>query len=195
MLLLSSENSNTCVSPVIDSTEYLNEGSGQSVPIAILDPKRCPNFKFSLAHVDPNLGGSYKRISLPRVEKEPEIRKVNQAVRANIDSIETRDGAHRTALSQTPPVLYAIPGKPDVYIAVFQNTLIPGDETHVLYAKGIVSKIHGAANTAAAFTLANRVFVHYTFTCNIGCGYRGDFIVEISERGASVVFFDDSSST
>lgn len=194
VLLLGNEGSETCVSSVTERMSIENEALGQEIPISIIDPETCSDFRFSLTHSNPSLARSYRHISLGRVEDISITRKVNAAVRVKSSLIEATGGEHRTVLSNELPVLYGIPAKPDFYIAVFQNDLIPGDETHVLYARGVVSKIHGAARIILAFALADRIFVYYKFTCNIGCGYRGDFIVEITDEGAKVVFFDASWS-
>lgn len=194
VILLGSQGSETCVSAVIESKESINEVLGTRIPIAVLDPKSCFDFRFSLAHFNSNATGSYRRIYLPEITDGPLVAKVNAAVRAKASLIETRDGEHRTALSDTLPTVYAIPAKPEVYIAVYQNALIPGDETHVLYANGVVSKIHGAAKIVSVFALGEHTFVHYAFTCNLGCGYRGDFVVEIGDNGFSQVFYDSSWS-
>jgi hypothetical protein len=191
--LLGSESSTTCNAKSIGHYRYVSEVL--SVDMTDLDTSACQGFKYALAYKKPDVLQRYQRIELANVRDLSTAKQVDLRVRSQSSAVEQAQGEHRTALAAAAPAVYALPVGQDVYLAVYENKLIPGDQTHILYVQGTAKRIHGAAELRNAFFLNQRFYLHYHFTCRIGCGYVGDFVVEITSSGFTHVFLDSSWST
>ena len=169
---------------------------GDDFFLSKLNLGRCQNFHFNLAVVK-SKPYSYKLIKPSDVRDEAVITKIDRAIRQQRYSIESNGGIqHPWQLPEDNPKILKLPNQPaETFIVIYKNAAPSGDEIHMLYSSGKIKLIHGAATIKGFFSLNNRYFIHYKFTCQIGCGWRGEFIIEFSGKDFKMVMFDDSGST
>lgn len=195
VVLLGADRPETCVTKGIDRVEVPRE-VGRGIVLTVLDNKPCPNFKFTIAYIGVNPSvRDYRPQSLAKVTNLRIVQKIDKAIREHSERFEAQGGEHPTLLPKEDyPAVYAVPGEDDQYIAIYENAAPARDQIHVLYSKGNVHSIVGAAKMVSAFRMNETLFIHYKFSCHIGCGWMGDFIFAITGRGVERVLFDDSWS-
>lgn len=193
--LLHRSESKTCETVSISTFIFTNEASGKEIPITRISSAGCEKFPFAVVVRGDDVS-EYKYGGLEQVHDSDVIRRIDGDVRRRHQLVEVAEGEHRTALTEKLPRLFRmLDVKQETYIAVFDNKLLPGDETHVFYSRGSVKRIHGAAKLSSAFSINGQPFLHYKFSCSLGCGWRGDFIASIGDANFQIVLFDDSWST
>lgn len=195
LFLLGSQDSTTCLARA--KTSFESQWDSGSFPLTYVDTTPCPKFRFKLA-VKAKTDLPYRLLkpeSLPSPTSEVQ-REIETSIRRAAPKINPSGPEHLLALSAARPLIFRFPSMDrDTYIAVFESSETPGDQAHFLYARGNVKLIHSAASISSVFSLGNRHFIHYTFTCRVGCGYGGDFVVQFPEAGFRVEMFDASGST
>lgn len=169
---------------------------GDDFFLSKLNLGRCQNFHFNLAVVKSKLR-SYKLIKPSLVQEKAVIAKIDGDIRQQQYSIESKGGMqHPWQLPEDNPKILKLPNQPaETFIVIYKNAAPSGDKTHMLYSSGKIKLIHGAATIKGIFSLNNSYFIHYKFTCKIGCGWNGEFIIEFSGKDFKMVMFDDSGST
>ncbi|HEX5330194.1 hypothetical protein [Sulfuricurvum sp.] len=194
LLLLGSQSSATCFASTNHGFE-LDWGS-DSLPVTTIDTKDCPEFRFELA-VKSKAKIPYRLLKQESLQSPPsEIqREIESTIRSTIPTIESSGFEHPLGLAPVKPKIFRFPSmERDSYIAVFENSETPGDQVHFLYTHRTVKLIHPAASISSIFSLGNKYFIHYKFTCRIGCGDGGDFIVQFPQSGFLVEMSDASMS-
>lgn len=160
----------------------------------ILD--ECRKFHWGLAFIGGRAAPHFKILRTYAVPDTDVAREVEKQIRLRADEIGHGRTEHPIKLSDKPPVLISLPSQArDTYIATFQNVSGAQDPTHILYAQGRVELIHGAAKLVSIFALNGRSYAHFTFTCYIGCGWGGEFVVEFVDAQFRVAMFEDAGST
>ncbi len=193
--LLSSNSSQTCLARAIKSFPFESDSPSDSFPLTQIDLSLCPNFDFELAVLGDN------QLNYMRLEKLPMpsasvAREVDTRIRRDAGGVKPSSAEHQFALAPTTPELFRLPAMgSDQYVAVYQNAMTPGDQVHFLYSNGKVKLIHSAATIASVFSLNGKSFIHYSFTCRVGCGWGGEIVFEFSKDSFEMVMFDDSTST
>jgi hypothetical protein len=195
LLLLGWKNSTTCL--VRTKRSFESEWDSGSFPLTFIDTKACPKFSFILAaKVTPQQ--PYRLLKAESLPSPPPAtqREIEQTVRRVAPKFEPSNPQHLLALMPAKPVIFRLPSmESDTYIAVFENSETPGDQVHFLYTNGTVKLIHSAASISSIFSLGNEYYVHYSFTCRVGCGFGGDFVVQFSKADFQLKMFDASTST
>lgn len=195
LLLLGSQSSATCFASTNHSFE--SGWDSGSFPLTSIDTKGCPEFRFELA-VKSKANIPYRLLKQESLQSPPsEIqREIETTIRSAIPKIEPGGPEHPLGLAPAKPKIFRLPSmERDSHIAVFENSETPGDQVHFLYAHGTVKLIHSAASISTVFSLGNKYFIHYKFTCRVGCGYWGSFVVQFPQSGFLVEMFDASTST
>lgn len=169
---------------------------GDDFFLSKLNLSRCKNFHFNLAVVKLK-PRNYKLLKPFLVKEKAAIAKIDRAIRQQQYSIEANgDREHPWQLSEDNPKILKLPNQPaETFIVIYKNAAPSGDETYMLYSSGKIKLIHGAATIKGIFSFNNRYFIHYKFTCKIGCGWNGEFIIEFFDKDFKMVMFDDSGST
>lgn len=194
LLLLGSQNSATCFASTNHNFE-LDWGS-DSLPVTTIDTKDCQKFRFELA-VKSKVKIPYHLLNQESLQSpSSEIqREIETTIRSSIPNIEPSGYEHPLGLAPVKPKIFRLPSmERDSYIAVFENSETPGDQVHFLYTHRAVKLIHPAASISSIFSLGNKYFIHYKYTCRVGCGDGGDFIVQFSQSGFLVEMSDASMS-
>ncbi len=190
--LLSSNNSRNCLSHAIKSFPYPGESS--SFSLTKIDLTSCPDFTFDLAAITTDKS-SYKRLGTLPSPSEFKSIEIDDHIRLRANSFKPTSNEHKFALASDKPELFRLPSmRDDSYIVVYQNSLTPGDQVHFLYSKGQVHLGHSAATIKSIFSLGEKYFIHYSFTCRIGCGYQGNVVVNFLTDRFEIVMFDASTS-
>lgn len=194
LLLLGSQNSATCFA----STNHNFESGWDSgsFPLTTIDTKNCPEFRFELAFKS-KTKIPYRLLKQESLQSPPSKiqREIESTIRSSIPNIEPSGSEHPLGLAPVKPKIFRLPSmERDSYIAVFENSETPGDQVHFLYTRGVVELIHPAASISSIFSLGNKYFIHYKFTCRVGCGDGGDFIVQFPQSGFLVEMYDASMS-
>lgn len=195
LLLLGSQSSTTCFASTNHNFE--SDWDSGSFPLTSIDLKDCMGFRFELAFKSraniPYRLLKHESLRSPPIERQREI---ETAIRRAIPKIEPSGSEHPLGLAPAKPRIFRLPSMDrDSYIAVFENSEIPGDQVHFQYDRGAVKLIHSAAAISSVFSLGNKYFIHYKFTCRLGCGYWGDLVVQFPKSGFLVEMFDASTST
>ncbi len=195
VILLGKIESRICKTSSVANEVLVNEGSGKEINITRVSAIPCKGFKFDLAYVsEKNI--NYRVEELPEVKDAKLAQRIDESIRDQRETIETTSGEHPIKLGADHAKIVAFPGQHrESYLAIFENISPAKDEVHVFYSNGRAEVIHGAAKIASVFRIDKKTFLHYRFNCHIGCGWRGDFVIEIGESTFKSIFFDDSSST
>jgi hypothetical protein len=194
-LLLGAQNSATCL--VRAKMSFESEWEAGSFALTQIDTKACPSFRFELAvrGVPQRSYQWLKQDTLPTASPQMQ-RQIERSVRAAVPKIPSSGPEHMLGLTLAKPQIFRFPSMaPNTYIAVFENSNTPGDQVHFLYSPSGVKLVHSAASIVSIFSLGNRHYIHYKFTCRIGCGYVGDLVVQFPENGFRVEMFDAELST
>lgn len=195
VVLLGSEQSATCRTRGTQHLEYPTDGATvRSIITTLLEDHVCPNFKFNIAY----LGSDHPTYSLEKLDTVADtsiVAIIDRSARESATEIERQGGEHPAKLPSSAPIVYSVPGLDEAYIGVYENAAPSGDQIHVLYLRGKLSLIARAARVHSTFRLNDTFFIHYKFSCKIGCGYFGDLIFSITDDGATRVLLDDSWST
>ncbi len=193
IFLLDHRQSAVCRSRALDSFMSGFQAS-DDFALTQVDTAACPGMAFNVAVAAP-AQPAYRLITAAEIAPRDIAAKIDAAVRAGYRKITPASTEHPSQLSPKAPDIFRLPAQhAGAYIAVYQNEKIPGDQTHVLYANGQLKLIHPSANIRSIFMLDKRAFIHYTFDCKIGCGWRGDIIIEFSGEDFHTLMFDDSGS-
>lgn len=191
--LLSSVNSDICLAKTIQSFE--SGWDNGSFPLTKINLSRCPNLSFSIA-LKSKIAPAYKRLEnlvSPSVSVASEI---DKNIREQSSSFSPSVSEHQFQLSPEMPKIIHLPNMAaDVYVVIYQNSITPGDQVHFLYAPNKVKLIHAAASIKNIFALGDVSYIHYSFTCRVGCGYGGNVIVKFSMKDFETVLFDTSTSS
>jgi hypothetical protein len=195
LLLLGSQSSDTCFASAHHSFE--SGWDYGSFPLTSIGTKDCSGFRFELA-VKSKAKIPYHLLKQVSLESPPSElqREIEASIRGAIPTIKPSGPVHPLGLASAQPKIFRLPSmERDSYIAVFENSETPGDQVHFLYARGAVKLVHSAASISSVFSLGNDYFIHYKFTCRVGCGYWGNFVVQFPQSGFLVKMFDASTST
>ncbi|MBI4937173.1 MAG: hypothetical protein HY846_02980 [Nitrosomonadales bacterium] len=191
--LLSSKSSSTCLAHAIES--FPSNWDSGSFPLTKINLTSCSDFTFDLAALTNGqtvyeLLGSFPA---PSASKASEI---DVHIRLKASGVKPTSDEHQFVLTMEKPELFRLPNmKSDSYIAVYQNSVTPGDQVHFLYSNGQVQLIHSAATIKSIFSLGDNYFIHYSFTCRVGCGYGGDIVIKFSTDSFERVMFDAPTSS
>lgn len=191
--LLSSKNSSSCIAHAIKS--FPSNWDTGSFPLTQIDLTACSGFTFDLAAMANN-EVAYERLSSLQAPSVPTKKAIDVHIRQQANGFKPTSDEHQFALSAAKPELFQLPNMgSNSYIAVYQNAATPGDQVHFLYSNGRVKLIHSAATIKSIFSFGGKYFIHYSFTCRVGCGYHGDIVIKFSNDGFERVMFDTSTSS
>jgi hypothetical protein len=193
LYLLDPRQSAVCRSRTLD-TFMAGSLASDDFALTLIDTSACPGMGFGVAVVAP-ARSDYGLIAAPELAPRDVAAKIEAAIRSGYPGIAPASTEHPSQLAARPPEVFRLPAQaPGTYIAVYNNAKIPGDHTHVLYSNGRLKLIHPAANIRSIFTLDKRTYIHYAFDCKIGCGWRGDIIIEFTGDDFQTLLFDDAGS-
>lgn len=191
--LLSSKGSGTCL--VQAKKSFPSNWDSGSFPLTQIDLSACPDFIFDLA-VLTDRQIVYEPIDASRAPSASLAKEIDTQIRQSAQGFKPTSDEHQFSLASAIPEFRQLPsmGSGD-YIAIYQNAVTPGDQVHFLYSNGKVQLIHSAATIKSIFGIDGKYFIHYSFTCRVGCGYQGDVIFKFSNDAFEMVMLDDSMSS
>jgi len=157
---------------------------------------KCPNNSWRLAYIHGEKPPRYKLIKNHSIPSVVESQEVERQIRLRAQDFEKDDGEHPIKLSLGPPRIFSLPSQAkNVYLVSFDNLSGAKDPTFFFFSQGRIELIHGAAKLVSTFTLSDETYGHFQFSCRVGCGWHGDFVVQFSETTFHVVMFEDAGST
>jgi hypothetical protein len=193
--ILGQSSSQTCQSKIGETIQIDHPIAGGHYAVTRIETGQCKNLPFQLVFLG-NSRPQYRVFppSLVRVTNPGPA--VLKSLRDQITRLESDVGELRFKLSSNPPLLFRFPSQAqDTFIASFLNTAESEDPTHVFYSKGHAELILGAAELVSVFSLNGRSFVHYKFSCKVGCGFHGNIVVEFSGTTFRFVMVETAGST
>lgn len=197
VLLLARDGVGTCTVPAGASREESDE-IGNSFQLTAVSLRDCPGFSFELAWLD---GGKPRYVTLPRLTAPDAAldRRIERHIRARRSQWEGKgrtdgdSGVHPVRLAPSRPKIVRLPVD-GARLVSFDNLSEAHDPTQYLWIRGKAHLLHPAAVLKRAFTLDDRVFLHFYFKCHIGCGWLGHIVFEVTSDGPTPVMFDDTGS-
>lgn len=193
--LLGAKSSTACHVHAVRSFE--SEWDSGSFPLTFITLKTCPSFTFKLA-VKASKLIPYSILSPASLPAPTDVlrHKIDALIREQAPSIQSSSFQHQLVLSDLPPRIFRFPNMDrETYIVVYENAETLGDQVHFLYTHGTIRLIHSAASISSVFKLGQQYFIHYTFTCRIGCGWWGDLIFKFNKDSFDLELSDASTST
>lgn len=170
--------------------------AGDDFPITRFGMDHCEGFRWRLAYLKTEQIPSYKSFPARTQPSAHAARRIDGEIRAKAVEFESIGGEHPIKLSTKPPTFARFPSQPsDTFLVSYRNESGAEDPTQILYAKGRIALLHGAAKLVSTFVLNGRSYAHLRFGCHIGCGWSGSIVVEIRAKDFRVVMLDDLGST
>jgi len=193
LYLLSSKNSDVCLAKTEKS--FQSEWDSGSFPLTKINLSSCPNQSFEVAFKNKAVP-TYKKLAGLPSPSALMADKIDTGIRKKSSSFEPSSPVHQFQLSSEKPRIIRLPNtNKDVYIAIYENSITPGDQVHFFYTTNKIKLIHSASNIKTIFSLNNETYIHYSYTCRIGCGFGGDIIIKFSNSDFKTVLFDASTSS
>lgn len=193
LYLLGIDSSRTC--PARASKTFMADfEAGDDFPLTKLHLGECTDISWRLAFTGTK-HPTYKILKTHFVPEAHTAREIERLIRLRAQDLEKVGGEHPIKLSSKAPKVLSLPSQAkNTYLVSFDNDSGAKDPTHFLFAQGRIELIHGAAKLISSFTLNGNTYVHFEFGCKIGCGWRGDFVVQFSGTQFRTVMFEDAGS-
>lgn len=170
--------------------------AGDDFPITRFKMEPCDGFRWRLAYLKTEQIPSYKSFPALTHPSPRAARRIEQQIRAKGAEFEALGGEHPIKLSTKAPTFARFPAQPsETYLVTFRNDSGAEDPTQILYAKGRITLVHGAAKLVSTFVLNGKSYAHFRFGCYVGCGWGGSIVVEFRAKDFRTVMFDDLGST